>query len=58
MDIQRSITKEQLMDLIADMAAESQKLIPEEADPDDSYVKNAQSKADILEKWAEAEKEH
>lgn len=56
MDTEADVTG-QLMDLIADMAAESQKLIPEEADADDSYVKNAQSKADVLKKWAEAEKE-
>ena len=42
----------QLLDLVADMAAESLKLIPEGAGADHPYVKNAQSKLDVLRKWA------
>lgn len=43
----------QLMDLLADMAAESLKLIPEGAGAEHPYVKNALSKIDVLKKWAE-----
>ncbi len=42
----------QLLDLIADMAAESLKLIPEDARADHPYIKNAESKIDVLRKWA------
>ena len=42
----------QLLDLLADMAAESMKLIPEEADTDHPYVKNALSKIEVLRAWA------
>lgn len=42
----------QLLDLIADMAAESLKLIPEGTSADHPYVKNATSKIDVLRKWA------
>ena len=43
---------EQLLDLLADMAAESVKLIPEGADAGHPYVKNAQSKIEVLRSWA------
>ncbi len=42
----------QLLDLLADMAAESMKLIPENADQDEPHVKNSQSKIDVLRTWA------
>ena len=42
----------QLLDLLADMAAESLKLIPEMAGPHHPYVINARSKIQVLEKWA------
>ena len=44
----------QLLDLAADMAAESLKLIPEGAGPDHPYVKNAISKIRVLRQWASA----
>ena len=44
---------EQLMDLLADMAAESVKLIPEGAGADHPNVKNVRSKFSVLRKWAE-----
>ena len=44
----------QLLDLVADMAAESLKLIPEGADSGHPAVKNALSKIDILRRWAES----
>ena len=43
----------QLMDLLADMAAESLKLIPEDAGSDHPSVKNARSKIAVLKAWAE-----
>ena len=42
----------QLLELIADMAAESLKLIPEGSDADSPRVKNARSKLEVLRKWA------
>ena len=42
----------QLMDLLADMAAGSLKLIPENAAADHPYVKNAESKIEVLRTWA------
>lgn len=42
----------QRLDLIADMAAESLKLIPEGADADHPYVRNAMSKIAVLREWA------
>jgi len=42
----------QLMDLLADMAAESLKRIPEGAGADHPYVKNTRSKISVLRKWA------
>ena len=44
----------QLLDLLADMAMESLKLVPAEADGEHPYVKNALSKIDVLAAWAEA----
>ncbi len=44
--------KEQLVELIADMAADSLKLVPEGAGADNSYVMNVRSKVDVLRKWA------
>ena len=44
----------QLLDLAADMAAESLKLIPEGAAGDHPYVRNAESRIDVLRKWASA----
>ena len=44
----------QLLDLVADMAAESMRLIPEGADADHPNVKNARSKIDVLRAWASA----
>ena len=44
----------QLLDLLADMAAESLKLIPEGADAGHPYVKNSRSKIDVLREWAKA----
>ena len=41
------------MDLLADMAAESLKLIPEDAGSDHPSVKNARSKIAVLKAWAE-----
>ena len=43
----------QLLDLLADMAAESLKLIPEGAGPSHPSVKNVQSKLAVLSSWAE-----
>ena len=42
----------QLLDLLADMAAESLKRIPQGAGPNHPYVKNSLSKIDVLRKWA------
>ncbi len=42
----------QLLDLTADMAAESLKKIPEGANADHPYVMNALSKISVLRKWA------
>ena len=42
----------QLLDLLADMAAESLKKIPESAGADHPYVRNALSKISVLRKWA------
>ena len=53
MDTSEDIS-EQLLDLTADMAAESLKKIPEGAQADHPYVKNSQSKIDVLRKWAKA----
>ena len=47
-------TSGQLLDLLADMAAESLKLIPEGAAPEHPCVKNARSKLAVLRAWAEA----
>ena len=44
----------QLLDLLADMAAESLKLIPEGADAGHPYVKNSRSKIDVLRNRAKA----
>ena len=44
----------QLLDLAADMAMESLKLIPEGAGAAQPYVKNARSKIAVLRTWAEA----
>ena len=44
----------QLLDLAADMAAESLRLIPEAAGADHPYVKNALSKLAVLRAWADA----
>ena len=44
----------QLLDLLADMAMESLKLIPGDAAADHPYVKNAQSKIAVLRAWAAA----
>ena len=44
----------QLLDLLADMAAESLKLIPEGAEAGQPYVKNSISKIDVLRNWAKA----
>ena len=44
----------QLLDLVADMAAESLKLIPEGADGNHPKVRNAGSRIDVLRKWASA----
>ena len=44
----------QLLDLAADMAGESLKLIPADADENHPRVKNAYSKIAVLRKWAEA----
>ena len=44
----------QLLDLAADMAAESLKLIPEGADGNHPNVRNARSRIDVLRKWASA----
>ena len=44
----------QLLDLAADMAAESMKLIPETVDAEHPYVKNAKSKIAVLRSWADA----
>ena len=43
----------QLMDLLADMAAESLKLIPDDAGSDHPSVKNTRSKIAVLKAWAE-----
>ena len=45
----------QLLDLLADMAAESVKLIPEGADETHPYARNARSKIAVLKSWAEAD---
>ena len=42
----------QLMDLLADMAAQSLKLIPEGTGGDHPYMKNARSKIEVLRRWA------
>ena len=42
----------QLLDLLADMAAESLKRIPQGAGANHPYVKNTLSKIDVLRKWA------
>ena len=42
----------QLLDLMADMAAESLKRIPQGVQADHPYVKNTLSKIDVLRKWA------
>ena len=47
-------TNEQLLDLLADMAAESLKLVPEGADAGHPRVKNAKSKIEVLRAWATA----
>ncbi len=44
----------QLLDLAADMAAESLKLIPEGSDRNHPSVRNAGSRIDVLRKWASA----
>lgn len=44
----------QLTDLLADMAAESMKRIPEEAAADHPNVKNSLSKIEVLREWASA----
>ncbi len=44
----------QLLDLVADMAAESLKLIPEGADGNHPFARNAKSRIDVLRKWASA----
>ncbi len=44
----------QLLDLLADMAAESTKLVPEGAAADHPNVKNVLSKLDLLRTWASA----
>ncbi len=44
----------QLLDLAADMAAESLKLVPEVTDGTHPYVRNARSRIDVLRKWASA----
>ena len=44
----------QLLDLVADMAAESLKLIPECADGNHPFARNAKSRIDVLRKWASA----
>ena len=41
-----------LLDLLADMTAESMKLVPESADMEHPYVKNARSKLEVLRAWA------
>jgi CubicO group peptidase (beta-lactamase class C family) len=51
MDTDKDVSA-QLLDLTADMAAESLKLIPEGAGPDHPYVKNALSKISVLRKRA------
>lgn len=52
MDGDRDVTA-QLLDLLADMTAESLKLIPDHAGGDHPNVKNTLSKAAVLRKWAE-----
>ena len=44
----------QLLDLAADMAMESLKLVPEDADAEHPYVKNALARIDVLRAWADA----
>lgn len=44
----------QLLDLAADMTAESLKLVPEGTDGTHPYVRNARSRIDVLRKWASA----
>ena len=51
MDTDADVTG-QLLDLLADMASESMKLIPEGADSRHPYVKNALSKTGVLRAWA------
>ena len=51
MDTETDITG-QLLELTADMAAESLKKIPEGAGADHPYVKNALSRISVLRKWA------
>ena len=52
MDTDTDVTG-QLLDLLTDMAAGSRKLIPEGADRDHPYVKNALSKMKVLRAWEE-----
>ena len=52
MDEENTDIMPQLLSLIADMANESLKLIPEDASGDHPAVKNAESKAAVAEKWA------
>ena len=51
MDTQADISG-QLLDLLADMAAESLRLVPEGCKADHPYVKNAKSKIAVLKAWA------
>jgi len=53
MDGDGDVTR-QLVDLVADMAGESLKLVPEGAGAEHPYVKNARSKLDVLRRWADA----
>lgn len=53
MDTETDIST-QLLDLTADMAAESLKKIPEGADADHPYVMNTLGKLNVLRKWARA----
>jgi len=45
-------TREQLLDLLAGMAAESLKLIPDGAGAGHPYTENAKSKIEVLRAWA------
>ena len=53
MDVEADVSG-QLLDLAADMAAESAKLIPEGAPAEHPYARNARSKIDVLRAWAAA----